>query len=463
MKASQLTYPILLALFLLGISFSGCERENVATLLPDNTAPQSYPADVALAWNKLYLELERFTPGYRPPISSRNMAYINLAAYEAIVPGMEDRYSSFDGFFQGLKIPEPTPHATYHWPTVVNAAYGRAMALFFPGAPAAQQFQIFKVESTFSESFRQQLDNESFVRSNEFGRRVAEAVFAWSATDQVGHEAYLRPTDPSYVPPRGYGLWQPTFPDFSRALTPYWGKVRPFAADDSDICPDPLPISDTPGSPIYQQALEVKTTVEQIKSGALKEQHWIADFWSDDCPVLTFSPAGRWIAVANQVIENNKPNLGMAVETYARISMALADAAIRTWHEKYRFNVERPVDYIRRVFNDPNWNTLMCPDGSGKYFTPPFPAYPGGHAAFGAAAAEVLQALYGKQPMTDRCHEGRSEFLGQARSFNDFYAMAEENAHSRIPIGVHFDMDNAAGLDLGYRVGKKVNKLPWRK
>ncbi|MEY4108640.1 MAG: hypothetical protein RL181_2982 [Bacteroidota bacterium] len=463
MKYVQHLYPILISLFLFAGLFTACEKENISELLPDNTAPQNHPADVALAWNRLYLELERFTPGYRPPISSRNMAYINLAAYEAIVPGMQDDYASFEGFFQGLQVPESAPSLEYHWPTVLNTAYGRAMAHYFPRAPAAQQFQLFRLEAGFSEAFRKQVSNEVYVRSTEFGRQVADAVFAWSATDQLGHEAYLRPTDPSYIPPKGYGLWQPTSPDYSRALTPYWGKVRPFAADDSDICPDPLPISDAPGSAIYQQALEVKRTVDKIKAGELREQHWIADFWSDDCPILTFSPAGRWIAVANQVVENNKPNLALAVETYARVSMALADAGIRTWHEKYRFNVERPVDYIRRVFNDPTWNTLMCPDGSGKYFTPPFPAYPGGHAAFGAAAAEVLTALYGKQPITDRCHEGRTEFLGQSRHFNDFYAMAQENADSRVPIGVHFEMDNVEGLNLGYRVGKKVNQLPWRK
>jgi hypothetical protein len=65
--------------------------------------------------------------------------------------------------------------------------------------------------------------------------------------------------------------------------------------------------------------------------------------------------------------------------------------------------------------------------------------------------------------MTDRCHEGRTEFRGTPRTFNSFYEMAEENAYSRIPIGVHFAMDSEAGVELGYGIGKKVNSLPWRK
>lgn len=450
------------AILLTTVIFS-CRRDDdeAITLAPES--PAAYDAEVALKWNTVLLNLERFTPGYRPPVSARNIAYINLAAYESIQPGMEDTYNSFDGYFPGLDVPEPVPGETYHWPLVLNATYARIMSSFFPTAPAAQQFEIFRQESEFNERFRNDVSSDIVVRSVEYGRQVANAVFRWSATDREGHEAYLRNNDPNYVPPQGVGLWQPTFPDYSRALLPNWGKVRSFVADATDICSNPLPMSAASGSPIYQQALDVQRTVNQIKAGRLKDEHWVADFWSDDCPILTFTPAGRWIAVSNQVIVNNNANLALAVETYARVGMAIADAGIRAWHEKYRFNIERPIDYIRRVLNDPTWNTVMCPDGSGQYFTPPFPAYPSGHATFGAAAAEVLTGIYGNQKMTDRCHEGRTEFRGTPRTFSSFYDMAKENAFSRVPIGVHFAMDSEAGMQLGFGIGKKVNELPWRK
>lgn len=447
----------------LSVAVFSCQRDDddEVTLVSDN--PVALDAEVALRWNGVLLNVERFTPGYRPPVSARNIGYISLAAYEAIQPGMEDAYNSFDGYFPGLDVPEPVSGDKYHWPSVLNATYARIISSFFPTAPAAQQFEIFRMESEFNERFRREVANDVLVRSVEHGRQVADAVFRWSATDRLGHEAYLRNNDPSYVPPSGTGLWQPTYPDYASALLPYWGRVRTFVANSTDICRDPLPMSSAPGSAIYQQALDVQRTVNQIKAGRLKEEHWIADFWSDDCPILTFTPAGRWIAVANQVVVNNRANLAVAVETYARVGMALADAGIRAWHEKYRFNVERPIDYIRRVLNEPTWNTVMCPDGSGQFFTPPFPAYPSGHATFGAAAAEVLTGIYGDQSMTDRCHEGRTEFRGTPRTFNSFYEMAEENAYSRIPIGVHFAMDSEAGVELGYGIGKKVNSLPWRK
>jgi hypothetical protein len=65
--------------------------------------------------------------------------------------------------------------------------------------------------------------------------------------------------------------------------------------------------------------------------------------------------------------------------------------------------------------------------------------------------------------MTYRCHEGRIEFIGTPRSFNNFYNMAYENAYSCIPLGVHYRMDCEKGLRIGYAIGKKINAFGWKK
>jgi hypothetical protein len=121
------------------------------------------------------------------------------------------------------------------------------------------------------------------------------------------------------------------------------------------------------------------------------------------------------------------------------------------------------VDYIRNALGHNTWNSIMCPDGSGQFFTPQFPTYPSGHGTFSGAASEVLTAEFGSSfAMTDRCHENRSEFIGTPRSYSSFYEMAQENAYSRLPIGVHFRMDSEAALDLGLKIGRRVNNLPWK-
>lgn len=47
--------------------------------------------------------------------------------------------------------------------------------------------------------------------------------------------------------------------------------------------------------------------------------------------------------------------------------MAVNDAFIACWVDKFHFNRIRPLTYIRRVI-DKNWDTLLI--------TPPFPEYP---------------------------------------------------------------------------------------
>src|SRR5690554_5424327 len=65
--------------------------------------------DVAVEWYKLYLEMERFTPGYRVVISARTLAYVSLAAYEAVIPGYSQQYGSIARQFSGLEIPKFDP------------------------------------------------------------------------------------------------------------------------------------------------------------------------------------------------------------------------------------------------------------------------------------------------------------------------------------------------------------------
>lgn len=442
----------------------------IAGCSPDSPIPEpnvgadAFSSEVPLAWNELYLEIERYTPGYRPPVSARSLGYIGLAAYECVQPGMDEQYNSLQDYFPGLWTPKPSTEQSIHWPLALTATYERMFELLMPEAPAEHLFKIYDLRTEFFLRFQSEVGTEVYRRSIQYGTDVAEAVYAWSETDEAGHEAYLRNSDPEYVPPSGPGLWQPTFPDFQPALLPNWENVRMFAADGTEVCEPPHAYTTDPGSAIYQEAVEAVEESAIAKNDPASEQRWIGDFWSDDCPILTFTPASRWVAVTNQVIESESPSLPLALEAYAKVGVALSDAGVRCWAEKYRFNYQRPIDYIREVMGDTDWNTVMCPDGSGQFFTPNFPAYPSGHATFGAAAAVVLADLFGETfGMTDRCHEGRTEFNGTPRTFDTFFDMAEENGVSRIYLGVHFRMDSDAGLDLGYEIGEKVLQLPWKR
>ncbi|MBN8824212.1 MULTISPECIES: vanadium-dependent haloperoxidase [unclassified Spirosoma] len=414
-------------------------------------------ASVSLQWMDLFLLVDRYAPGYRPPVAARALAYIGLAAYETVVPGSAN-YQSVAYKFSGLSIPKPEAGKTYQWDVALNESYYLMMKGFFPHVSDKDKAKIDSLHTKLAVGTG---SSDDISRSKKFGQDVATAVIAYAKTDVAGDGAYLRNQPADYVPPTGPGKWQPTAPDYSRALLPYWGKVRTFVASETDkIAKEPLNYSTNIKSTLFAQGLEIYTATTPLTN----DEKWIGEFWSDDIYQLTFEPAARWIAVASEVIRKDKVPLDKAVYTFAKVGMGLSDVGVACWNSKYIYNVERPITYIQRTI-DPTWRTrLNNPISIMVGVTPPFPAYPSGHSCFGAAAAEVLTDIYGASyAMTDRCHEGRTEFNGAPRSFNSFYEMAQENAYSRVLLGVHYRMDCEEGLRMGYAIGRKVNQLPWTK
>jgi membrane-associated phospholipid phosphatase len=450
---SRILFRITAVVMMVGATlfYNSCQKEGRPEL---SGAVKNYQHLVPWSWNELFLVIERYADGYRPGPAPRALAYMGLSAFEACQPGMSDEYNSIAGLYPGLSIPPVDPGVEYHWPTVVNGSYAYLMKRFFPHVAPDLKFRINQLESQFDETTLNRISRAVFERSKKRGEDVARAIFEWSATDPVGHNAFLNPRPSNYVPPIGAGLWAPTYPDYSRGLFPYWGTSRTFAITQADkLSNPPLPYTEQVGAALWNQAKQVY----DINTPTLQfEQQWIAEFWSDDALTLTFSPPSRWIAIADQVVDKEDTDLALALYTFLKVGLALNDAGVACWHSKYFYNIERPVSYIRRVI-DPNWKPH-------NPFTPSFPAYPSGHATFGAAASAVLTEIYGPgYSMTDRCHEGRTDFLGMPRRFNSFNEMAEENAYSRVPLGVHFLMDATEGVRHGYAIGAKVNQIRIRK
>lgn len=175
-----------------------------------------------------------------------------------------------------------------------------------------------------------------------------------------------------------------------------------------------------------------------------EEKKQIALFW-DDSPGKTGTPAGHWVGIMSNVAEQLRPDIYQAAEAYVLLSIAVADAFISCWEEKYRSNVVRPVTYIHRVI-DPNWDAFLV--------TPPFPEYPSGHSVQSAAAATVLTSVFGDGVgFVDDVHLN----IGQpARRFASFRAAANEAAISRLYGGIHYPMAIEHGITQGNCVGRKV-------
>ncbi len=402
-----------------------------------------------LDWYEFALHAERFTEGYRPPVAARVYAYSGVAAWEAAVPTLGHNLQSLASRYEGLKLPVPEKGVEYNLPAVLNACYSTIFQKMFIGAPRNIEQERKDLEAKWDAYLFNGIDSTNLVASADFGKEVAMAVYEWSATDSIGHMANLHNYDRSYIPPSGISFWQPCQDFPMPALLPHWGECRTFVINKAEHLAAPLPpFSMEPQSAYYVQALEVYT----MNSPLSPENQWVAEFWSDDFPGLTFSSAGRWVSISNQVIRAERPSPEKALETYLRVGVAMSDAAVSCWDSKYHYNLLRPETFIRQAIQ-PDWRPIV--------HTPSFPAYPSGHAMFSAAAAEVLTQLYGKKyELTDRSHEGRTEFKGTPRHFHSFYEMAFENASSRIALGVHYRMDCEEGTRLGLNIGKEIAALP---
>ncbi len=451
------------ALLLLGILAAGllvpaCKDQSTES----SNLVKNSSNDVVYDWNELFLETERYAAGYRPGPAPRSLAYMGLSAYEACITGMPE-FNSMANLYPGLSIPA-ADGGQYHWPTVISASYAHLMPLFFVKATDDLKQKMTALDNQYYSKGVAETGQEVADRSRAYGKAVAEAIWAYAVSDPIGHDHYLDPFQ-GYTWEDHYkkdGDWKPTFPGPGKPMGGIWGGARTFAIAQADkVCKPPLPYSTATNSDLYSQALEVYAQNTPTLS---YEDEWVGEFWSDDLVNLTFSPGPRWLAIGNQVLKEEGSNLETAVFMNVKVGMALNDASVGCWNSKYYYNVERPQTYIQRVI-DPTWKpALYNPLTGDEGFTPSFPAYPSGHSTMGAAGAEVLASIFGyAYSMTDRCHENRTEFEGTPRTFGSFYEMAQENAWSRVPLGVHFRMDSEEGVRYGTVIGRKVNDLPWKK
>ncbi|MBK6996033.1 MAG: vanadium-dependent haloperoxidase [Lewinellaceae bacterium] len=489
MKVFQLTKFFVLGAILLGMMLipQSCGENE-----PDPALPNAHDFDykVYWDWNETFLQIDRYAEGYRPGPGPRTLGYLGLSAYECVVSAIPEN-NSIAHLYPGLNVPKADPDLEYYWPVCVNESYAYLMERFFPHMQnhpkpeAAAAFTLIKAtRDRLRGKYSLETTPEIFERSQKFGQEMAAAVYIWEQSDFKGHNAFLNPQPVSYTPPQGPGLWEPTPPDYNRGMFPYWGEVRTFAISPNErLCRPPIAYGEHPASPFYSQALEVYSTVNAIKNppAGLEDwaanQRWAAIFWSDDILNLTFAPPPRLMAVLNQVAANEELDLAGCAEAYAKMGLALNDAGVALWHSKYVYNVERPITYIQRVMSQQypeaaNWLTILDATAVGGQYgiTPAFPAYPSGHSGFGGAGGKILSSFFeynanhpGTYTFTDLCHQLRTEFLGTPRVFTSFSQLGEEDAYSRIPLGVHFRMDCEVGLEVGRLCAQRVLELPWKK
>ncbi|TNC64245.1 vanadium-dependent haloperoxidase [Rubellimicrobium roseum] len=399
---------------------------------------------------RLALELARHTPTYSPPVASRTFAYLYVVAHEATAGG-SGQLRSLAGQLNGLRpVPGRGAGLDYDDGVALQAALGTALAELFANTGPTGQRALDRMADRLGQGVAEDVPPATAARSRAWGEAVARHVLSWAEAD--GGQTIENMGFPlEFELAKGRGAWVPTSRIVQQQLPllPDWGSNRPFAMPDGAACPVPAPpaYSEEPASAFRAEAIEVL----EVARGLTDEQRAIAQFWSDD-PMLSPTPPGHWIAIAQQVLDGEDADVERRAEVMATLAVAMADAFIGCWHDKYRYNLIRPVTFIRAHLN-PGFEPLLI--------TPPFPEYPSGHSTQSGAAATVLTAFFGEgYAFTDATHE---EDGLPARHFPSFWAAAEEAAISRLYGGIHFRAAIEGGLEQGRCIGAHAVALETRR
>ncbi len=406
------------------------------------------PQDVVRGWYKMVLELVRHTPTYSPPVASRSFAYIGVTAYEAAAGGTG--LQSLAGQLNGLTaLPQREAGGAYDEAVVVNAAIAATVqGLFANTGPTGQRALAAMARKTGGD-VTLGLADDVVARSQARGNAIAAHILEWSKDD--GGQAVENmgfPMEFKLTP--GPAHWVPTslVAQQQTPLLPDWGSNRTFAMPDGAACglPPPPSYSEEPNSAFYNEAVDVFDAV----NGLTAEQREIARFWSDD-PMLSPTPPGHWLSIALEVLEREEADAELTVDTMARLGVALADAFIGCWDAKFKYDLVRPITYIRRLI-DPKWDAILI--------TPPFPEYPSGHSTQSGAAAAVLAGIFGENFAFEDSTHVRDGL--PPRKFASFWAAAEEAGISRLYGGIHFRSAIDLGLEQGKCVGAYASALRTR-
>jgi hypothetical protein len=252
------------------------------------------------------------------------------------------------------------------------------------------------------------------------------------------------------------GRWVPTPPAYASAMEPHWCEIRPLVLDSCNQFPAPAPytfdITDK-NSDYYKQIMQSKNAIDSLTD----EQKHIADFWDDNPFKLNvsghvmygtkkFSPPGHWESIVGIAAKKANADFATTVYAYTKTSIALFDAFIQCWYEKYKYNTVRPETVINKYI-DANWMPYLQ--------TPPFPEYTCGHSTCSSAAAEALTSVFGDNfAYTDT---SEMEFGIKSRSYTSFRHAAEENNWARFYGGIHFHHSCIVSNEMGKKVGELVN------
>lgn len=338
------------------------------------------------------------------PNAHRVYTYMTMAIHDATIAAWESKYfynrprpSEADTM---LPTALPTPRSP-SYPSEHAAAAGAAAAVlshFFPDE--ASSFQSMAEEAAQSRVLAGVQFPSDSSAGLELGRRVAEQVIARAKAD--GSDAVWTGTVPT-----GPCMWVGDKP--GNATMPNW---KPILLKTANEFRPPAP-PDCASETVRAEADSVLQFERKFPT------NYKAFYWQSPSGLFTdwYHYASKWMS--EDKTDSNPPR---AARAYALLATVHYDAFIASNDGKYAYWYLRPNMLDRSI--------------TPLFAVPGHPSYPSNHSTLSTARCEVLAYLF----------PGHAEFIR---------AVGKEAGDSRIWAGIHYEMDNTAGVALGKAVAGK--------
>lgn len=404
-----------------------------------------------------------------PGRSSRAMAIVHIAMFDAI-NAMTGQYQSYTGI-------ESAPHPVSVRAAVAQAAHDTLVALY----PSQRANFDQALADDFLRIRSERLKNNGIA----FGKQIAAAILAARVAD--GAEKPEPHIGVDYFTSNLPGHWrQDPISLIPIALGVHWGGCKPFVVKStSQFQPPPPPaLNSAAYTTAYNEAKNFGGDGINTPTQRTPEQTFIGVFWAYDGTPSLCAPPRLYNQITVQIADQTKLTPLELARLLALVNVAMADTAMSVWEAKYTYDFWRPITAIREsdpgtgptgagdgnsaTVGDPTFTPLGAPASNlvGPNFTPPFPAYPSGHAGFGGAIFETIRRFYGTDHLgftfvsdefngVTKDHQGNVR-PSMPRSFSTLSQAEEENGQSRIYLGIHWRFDKTAGIRQGERVADYV-------
>lgn len=340
----------------------------------------------------------------------RVYTYVALAMYDATIATWESKYfynrrrpTELDHkLTTAVSVPNSPSYPSEHAAAAQAAA--TVLAYFLP--PQVPSFQTLAEQAGWSRVLAGVQYPSDYTAGLALGRRVGEQVIAQAMTD--GSDAVWTGTVPT-----GQCKWTGTNPGNVTAAN--WNPL--LLTSPGEFRPPVPPACDSPQ--VLAELAEVRNYPRAAPgTPATFPSRYKAFYWQSPEGLQTwpYRYADKWIF--EDRLDQNPPRVARA---YALIAAVLFDAFIASQDGKFTYW------YIRPHQLDPTIVPLFP--------VPNFPSYPSNHSTFSAARSEVLAYLF----------PTRADFIRD---------VGKEAGDSRIWAGIHYQMDNLAGVQLGKSVAQ---------